>query len=68
VSIQVIEERCVGCSCCMDGCSVGALEFHQEKEIVWINESECIECTSCIDLCPENALILYSTKVPLNTE
>jgi ferredoxin len=58
VSIQIVEERCVGCGCCMDGCNVGALEFHREKEKAWVNEAECIECKSCIELCPENALIL----------
>jgi NAD-dependent dihydropyrimidine dehydrogenase PreA subunit len=42
----------------MDGCNVGALEFHREKEKAWVNEAECIECKSCIELCPENAIIL----------
>ena len=56
MSVQIDEECCVGCGCCIDGCNVGALEFHTEKEKVWVNEGECIECKSCIELCPEKAL------------
>ncbi|MBW1824962.1 MAG: 4Fe-4S binding protein [Deltaproteobacteria bacterium] len=56
MSVQIDEERCVGCGCCIDGCNSGALEFHPEKEKVWVNEGECIECKSCIELCPEEAL------------
>jgi len=42
----------------MDGCNVGALEFHPEKEKAWVNGKECTECEACIELCPENALTL----------
>jgi ferredoxin len=42
----------------MDGCNVGALEFHPEKEKAWVNTEECIECEACIELCPENALTI----------
>ena len=58
MSVQIAEKRCVGCGCCMDGCNVGALEFHPEKEKAWVNTEECIECEECIQLCPENALNL----------
>ena len=58
MSVKIAEERCVGCGCCMDGCNVGALEFHPEKEKAWVNTEECIECETCIELCPENALTL----------
>ena len=56
MSVQIDKELCVGCGCCMDGCNVGALEFHPQKEKVWINEEECTACKSCIELCPEEAL------------
>jgi len=56
MAVRIDEDRCIGCGCCMDGCSVGALEFQQEKEKAWVNEAECVECKSCIELCPEAAL------------
>ena len=58
MAVQIAEERCVGCGCCMDGCNVGALEFHPGKETAWVNTGECIECEACIELCPENDLTL----------
>ena len=42
----------------MDGCNVGALEFHPEKEKAWVTTEECTECEACVELCPENALTL----------
>jgi ferredoxin len=56
MAIQIDEERCVGCGCCMDGCNVGALEFHPEKEKAWVNDERCTECKSCSELCAEDAL------------
>ena len=58
MAVKIDEECCVGCGCCMDGCNVGALEFHRDREKAWVNGEECIECQLCIELCPENALTL----------
>ena len=60
MGINVNEERCLGCGCCMDGCFQGARELGdiKEKEYATIvyNHDVCISCEECVALCPNQAL------------
>ncbi len=53
MSITINQDLCVGCGCCSDVCSSGALEL-AEKAVVY--EEHCRECTACIDMCPAVAI------------
>lgn len=53
MAIILNESICLGCGCCSDVCSSGALELG-DKAI--LHEENCIECESCIEMCPVGAL------------
>jgi NAD-dependent dihydropyrimidine dehydrogenase PreA subunit len=53
MSVTINAELCIGCGCCSDVCTVGALEL-DEKAVVY--DEHCIECKSCIDMCPVGAI------------
>ena len=53
MAIALDEQLCLGCGCCSDACSSGALELG-DRAIY--NEEHCNECESCIEMCPVGAL------------
>ncbi len=53
MAVIINNELCVGCGCCSDVCSQGALEL-DDKAVV--NEEYCVECGDCIDMCPALAI------------
>jgi ferredoxin len=55
MSVRVNNDLCVGCGCCIDVCSQGALEL-DNKAVV--NDEYCIDCGDCVDMCPVLALSL----------
>lgn len=54
MAITIDADICLGCSCCIDACSTGALELIDYKAAV--SEEDCTDCKSCIDLCPVHAI------------
>ncbi|MCP4717298.1 MAG: 4Fe-4S dicluster domain-containing protein [Deltaproteobacteria bacterium] len=55
MAAKVNKELCVGCGCCSDVCSQGALEL---DEIAVVNEEYCVDCGLCVEMCPASALEL----------
>ena len=53
MAIRIDSEKCLGCGCCIDVCSAGALEIN---DIAVVSEDDCTECGSCIEMCPADAL------------
>ena len=53
MAITINGELCLGCGCCIEVCSTGALELNGQAVI---NEDDCIECKSCLDMCPVEAI------------
>ncbi|MCP4713982.1 MAG: 4Fe-4S dicluster domain-containing protein [Deltaproteobacteria bacterium] len=53
MAVIINDELCVGCGCCSDVCSQGALEL-DVKAVV--NTEYCVECGDCIDMCPATAI------------
>ena len=52
---QVDEEKCIGCSDCVDRCSFSALGVDITAQV---NATRCAGCGVCVPACPEDALIL----------
>jgi len=55
MAVSIDTTLCVGCGCCSDVCTSGALEL-QEKAVV--SQDHCIECGDCIEMCPSQAISL----------
>ena len=53
MAVTIDTERCVGCGCCSDVCSLGALELNGKAVV---NAEHCVECGTCIDMCPAMAI------------
>ena len=54
--VQLNGSLCVGCGCCSDVCSMGALEMTEDAIKLYLEY--CVGCGSCIPMCPVGALCL----------
>jgi len=53
--IHVLEDRCIGCSMCVEQCPIGAVSIHPEKGIAVICDF-CGGNPQCVKFCPSEAL------------
>ncbi len=60
------KEKCVHCGLCIKDCSVGALEFDENK-FPKIDEDKCFKCQHCLAICPTGAISVCG-KNPENSE
>lgn len=56
MSIEVIQEQCVGCKACVKGCPFGAIDM--VNNVAVINGEKCVLCGACVDACKFDAIIL----------
>jgi len=56
MSIQVITEKCVGCSICVKSCPYGAIEMVDKLAV--IDHDACTLCGACVEPCKFDAIIL----------
>lgn len=54
--ITVADEKCIGCSVCIDECPVNCIELETPSP-VHIGE-ECVYCGKCVQMCPVGAISL----------
>ena len=54
--IEIIKEKCIGCSKCLKACSYQAIKMINKLAI--IDNDKCVLCNGCINECPFNAIIL----------
>lgn len=54
-SLKIDEERCFGCSLCMNICPTKALRVRKGK--AKLLEDRCIDCGECYRICPVNAIV-----------
>ena len=55
MAIQIDTMQCVGCGCCSDVCTQGALELGSTAVV---NGEYCISCGACVDMCPAAAIAI----------
>jgi len=55
MTLQIDTDACIGCGCCGEVCSQGALELEEKAVLI---EEYCIGCGDCIEMCPTGALTL----------
>ncbi len=54
-SVIVDEEKCVGCSECVDICPVEVYEMQDGKSKP-VSEDACLGCESCVEVCEADAI------------
>ncbi len=60
---MVDDDKCDGCSWCIEACDYGAITLHPEKKVVRICDlCEDLEKPQCVAWCPEEALDLETTE------
>ncbi|MFA6378530.1 MAG: electron transfer flavoprotein subunit alpha [Candidatus Omnitrophota bacterium] len=64
MSIQIIKDKCTGCSLCVKVCPFGALTMVSKKAVIDLDK--CTLCGACVDSCKFNAIDLKrdSSKTP----
>jgi electron transfer flavoprotein alpha subunit len=64
MSIEIIQEKCVGCMLCVKACPFGAISV--ENKLAVIDFDRCTLCGACLDACKFDAILLrkqeYQTK------
>jgi len=54
-TLQVLEERCLGCGMCLTVCPHEVLSLPNGKAQI-VNRDACMECGACAQNCPVNAI------------
>lgn len=52
-SVNLIEEKCKGCTKCLIKCPVEAVRIKNSRAVIY--RDKCIDCGECIRVCPYNA-------------
>ncbi|MCX7661878.1 MAG: 4Fe-4S binding protein, partial [Candidatus Omnitrophica bacterium] len=56
MSIQIIIQKCTGCSLCVGVCPFGAISIVEKKAV--INLDKCNLCGACVPVCKFKAILL----------
>ena len=59
MSIQVIIEKCTGCTLCVKACPFSAVQIIEKKAVIDLNK--CTLCGACVDACKFKAILLEKT-------
>lgn len=56
MSIEIVQEKCVGCQLCVKSCPYAAIEMINNVAV--INSEKCVLCGACVSECKFEAIIL----------
>lgn len=62
MSIQIISEKCTGCTLCVKTCPFNAIRIVDKKAIIDLNK--CNLCGACVPSCKFKAVLLEKETVP----
>jgi ferredoxin len=62
MSIQVIIEKCTGCTLCVKVCPFDAIRIMDKKAVIDMNK--CTLCGACVNVCKFKAILLDKSQVP----
>ncbi|SCG81981.1 Protein fixB [Proteiniborus sp. DW1] len=54
MAVKVIDEKCTGCTTCVDACPFEAIEMKEDKAYI---KDSCTTCGACVDACPFDAIV-----------
>lgn len=60
IFIEIIEDKCDLCGCCVGVCPHDALELSEFK--LSLIEESCTNCAKCVWSCPVEAIIFQKNK------
>ncbi|MBD3348557.1 MAG: 4Fe-4S dicluster domain-containing protein [Candidatus Eisenbacteria bacterium] len=64
-SIEVLEDRCVGCELCVRACLYDAIEMRDGVAVI---KDNCTLCGACVDACKYDAILLRRETEPSREE
>ena len=68
VDLVIIDERCKGCSYCIEFCPRKVLELSKELNKIGVHpprvkdSTQCVGCSVCEEICPDFAIFLVDKK------
>jgi len=65
-SIQILIDKCTGCTLCVKACPFGAISMQNKKAV--IDFGKCTLCGACVPVCKFKAIELTVCKVPQNAD
>ncbi|MFA5524714.1 MAG: electron transfer flavoprotein subunit alpha [Tissierellales bacterium] len=54
MAVKVIDEKCTGCTTCVDACPFDAIEMREDKAYI---KDNCTSCGVCVETCPFDAIV-----------